>query len=172
MRRCAVWGILVAGFLVCGSDRTRGEPALPAGWRLPEPQELLAPHDQYPMRSDSTQYAAVHADFDGDGRIDEAKFLVSTDGKTYGLFVFLASGFSARLDALPIGDLPGMGVSLVEPGNHRTACGKGYWACRHDEPEVLRLRCAAIDYFKDGSASSVFYWSPKRKSFHRVWTSD
>lgn len=98
--------------------------------------------------------------------------MVSADGRIYGLFVFMGSGTPTMLDSLPIENLEVMGIDVLSPGSHRTACGKGYAVCGKDEPEVVRLRYPGIDYFKDGGANSVFYWSPRRKAFRRIWLSD
>ena len=65
-----------------------------------------------------------------------------------------------------------MGIVLLGPGKHRTACGKGYWDCGKGEPEVLDLKLPAIDYFTYESANSVFYWNKPSSSFQRVWMSD
>ncbi len=43
-----------------------------------------------------------------------------------------------------------MGVDVAKPGEYKTACGKGYFACAEGEPAILRLNRPAIDYFKFG----------------------
>ena len=51
-----------------------------------------------------------------------------------------------------------MGISVMEPGQYNTACGKGYWECAGgDKPSIL-LKHPGLNYFKWGSADSVFYW--------------
>ena len=65
-----------------------------------------------------------------------------------------------------------MGISKVSPGEYETACGKGYFECGPDEPEVLVLKLPGIDYFRFASANSFFYWDNASKSFKRIWISD
>jgi hypothetical protein len=65
-----------------------------------------------------------------------------------------------------------MGIRAVRPGSCRTACGKGYAACEAGEPIVLRLKHWAIDFFKEESANSFFYWEGRAASFRKVWISD
>ncbi len=60
------------------------------------------------------------------------------------------------------------GISLVRPGQYETACGKGYWECGPGEPEVLKLRRPAVEFFKFESASSIFFWDVKTNGFHQV----
>ncbi len=65
-----------------------------------------------------------------------------------------------------------MGIDLVRPGNYQTACGKGYWDCEKDEPELLTLAGPAIDFFKTESANSFFFFDAATHRFRRVWISD
>ncbi len=65
-----------------------------------------------------------------------------------------------------------MGIEVAKPGTHKTACGKGYWACERGEPAVLNLKSPAIDFFRFESANSYFVWDTKTKKFKRIWMSD
>jgi len=65
-----------------------------------------------------------------------------------------------------------MGISILSPGKHQTACGKGYSDCRSGEPEILDLKYSGINYFLFEGASSVFYWDANTNNFKRVWLSD
>lgn len=124
-------------------------------------------------RRESPEDAAVaRGDFDGDGKEDEARLLVSSDGKNYGLFVFLASGPTVQLDSMEVGWLEVMGIETLPPGKHPTVCGKGYRDCQTGEPPILDLRLPGIDYFKSESANSAFYWSLPERRFLRSWLSD
>jgi hypothetical protein len=147
---------------------------LPAGWRLPQLQEIYASDNQAgPWRDeDPDRYLVARGDFDGDGRDDHARLLVSADGKTYALFIFWASGSVTQLDSMDAGFLEVLGIKTLPPGRYRTVCGKGYRACEKGEPETLDLRYPGIDYFQEESADSVFYWSPSEKAFRRIWLSD
>jgi len=152
---------------------TTGPPlVLPAGWRSPTPEEMA----QEWRKNDPLRSFRVRADFNGDGVMDEAQLLVRSDGSGMALVAFLSNpqGFTpVILDEInEPGWLDVMGVALATPGKYRTACGKGYFDCGPDEPEVLVLERPGIDYFKEESANSFFYWDGKTASFKRVWISD
>jgi hypothetical protein len=121
---------------------------------------------------DADKYARVRADFDGDGKEDEARFLVNLTGDKYALFVSFGSGASVRLNVDRIAGLEPMGLRVLSPGKYESACGKGYWECKKGEPDVLRLSKPAVVYFQNESAESVFYWFSSAKKFRRVWLSD
>ena len=151
---------------------------LPEGWRYPTTEEL----SDEPLRKDSpTKYIKVVADFNGDGINDEAYLVKSTKFSGEGLLVRLSDkqkGFRWLVLATtdwgkeyPKVNLS-MGINIVEPGQYKTACGKGYYECKKGEPEVLKLKLPAIDYFKFESANSFFFWDDKTNSFKRIWISD
>ncbi|HXX35768.1 MAG TPA: hypothetical protein VEM15_14965, partial [Thermodesulfobacteriota bacterium] len=126
-------------------------------------------------REDPNLYLTAKADFDGDGKEDEAFLLINVNENKIGLFVQLSSYPEKKIQLDEIQNrawLDVMGVTVVKPGNYKTACGKGYWACEKDEPPALNLKLAAIDYFKEGSANSFFVWDVKKKKFNRIWMSD
>ena len=85
-------------------------------------------------------------------------------------------GEAARVVELvkPVGDASAQyhGIALVKPGRYEAACGKGYFDCKPGEPEILRLKRPAIEFFKYESASSIFFWDSKSQKFRQVWTSD
>lgn len=145
---------------------------VPTGWRLPTKAEL-ANH----WRLTSPHYFAIaQGDFDGDGIADKAYILVSRDEKHVGLFASLSSKQPSKPISLAQEKNPSyievMGISVVEPGKYRTACGKGYWDCAKGEPEEIQLDNQAVAYFKHESSSSYFYWDKSSKSLRRVWISD
>jgi hypothetical protein len=147
---------------------------LPAGWRQPLPNEIYASDNRAgPWRDeDPNKYLVARGDFDGDGREDVAKLLVSTDGKRYALLVFLATGISVQLDSANVQVLETQGIETLPTGTHRTLCGKGYRSCAEGEPAVLELHYPAIIFFTEGTASSVFFWSATDKAFRNVFWSD
>lgn len=174
MRRLAL--TLIFLFLFTASH-AKENIVLPEGWRFPTEAELT-----YVSRKESpTKYSKAIADFNGDGINDEAFLLKSTKFSGEGLFVRLSDkqkGFHwVKLDVIEWGkeypkvDLS-MGVEIAKPGEYKTACGKGYFECKEGEPEVLKLRLPAIDYFRFESANSFFVWNAKTASFKRVWMSD
>ncbi|MBI3514913.1 MAG: hypothetical protein HY060_12750, partial [Proteobacteria bacterium] len=129
MRYLLLASLLLASGTLFGVSHA--DPALPQGWRLPRPDELSSPHDIVQWRDDSPDREAVaRGDFDGDGRQDEARLLVSADGKKYALFVLLGSGRAVRLVIDDVDGLSIMGIAALPPGRHRTACGKGFVECR------------------------------------------
>jgi len=146
--------------------------ALPDGWRMPTKTEL---GDDWRTR-DADKFSVVAGDFNGDGVTDKALLLVSRNGRRAGVYVFLSENGGFKPYALDVRNsndiLPAMGVTKVAAGRYKTACGKGYWACKKSEPSELLLQNDAVEYFKTESASSYFYWNKRSKSFKRVWISD
>ena len=64
------------------------------------------------------------------------------------------------------------GIEKIEPGNYKTACGKGYWECSPNEPELLSLNHAGFRFFKFESASTIWYWDELNHRFNEVAESD
>lgn len=146
----------------------------PSGWRAAEKSDYSA-EDLSFINNRVPNH--VEADFNGDGINDNAWILVNEAENKYGLFIFLGKkGGSYKIIKLSEyqkeTDKLYMGISLIEPGKHQTACGKGYWDCAQDEPKVLTLRNPGINFFKFESANSVFYWNSIKKEFKRIWLSD
>ncbi len=169
--------LIIISFLLSSVSHAGEKISLPKCWRLPTEDELT-----YVNRKGSpTKYSRAVADFNGDGIDDEALLLKSTQFVGEGLFVRLSDkqeGFRwVELDVIHWGreypkvDLS-MGVDVAKPGNYSTACGKGYFECKEGEPEVLKLRLPAIDYFRFESANSFFVWDENTKCFKRIWMSD
>jgi hypothetical protein len=136
-------------------------PEFPAGWKpatkaVYSEKNLLFRKNQVPNH--------IEADFSADGIKDQAWILINASEKTFGLFVFLGTG-NGRYKMMVLDKQKReteklfMGISLLEPGQYKTACGKGYWECKNDEPEVLKLIIPGINFFSFESADSVFYWS-------------
>ena len=137
----------------------------PQGWRAPKDTELGVPRNEL----------SAAADFDGDGKPDQAAILVDDAGRTAGLFVFLSS--SSRWTKLESGKLPewrGLHVIAVKPGKYKTACSKGYgdYACANGEPDNLVLKFFGIDLFKPYSSDLFFYWNVKTKTFKKALITD
>lgn len=153
------------------SESASGEQLLPKGWRRPTTKEF----DDEWRRKDPSKFLRARGDFDGDGREDVVELLVQRQGNSAGLFVWRAvNPVPLLLVKFEKKELKLQGTAVVEPGEYRTACGKGYgeWACAHGEPEVLKLKHQAIDLFYEGSAVSIFYWDAARKAFIEVQMSD
>jgi len=146
---------------------------IPDGWC--EPDSSIT-HQEWRTESEN-KYLSVSGDFDGDGLTDTARILVSDDREAYGLLVFMASREGAPevytlFRDVSVEYLGNMGIETVGPGRYETACGKGYWECGENEPEVLMLSTDAINYFQAESANSFFVWNPNTNNFDRIWISD
>jgi hypothetical protein len=146
---------------------------LPQGWRSPTNEEL---RDTWRDGS-AGRYATVKGDFNGDGIVDEAKLLLRKNGSGFGLFAFVSRKGDFfkmyQLDEMQDGKLMhAVGIKHVACGSYMTACGKGYWDCRKDEPPEIAIRNESIDYFKLEGANSFFYWDGDSHNFNRIWISD
>ncbi len=119
----------------------------------------------------------IEADFNSDGIADHAWILINTSKGLYGLFVLLGQK-SGGHKIIAIDEHKReteklfMGISLWEPGQYKTACGKGYWECKDNETAILNLETPGINFFAFESANSVFYWNSSKKEFKRIWMSD
>ena len=145
---------------------------LPPGWRLPTSQELATEVD-WEEAPDHAQ--SISADFDGDKKDDLAQLLLNDAKNEMALFVMLSSRKFKPLLLDELADkrtIHVMGIGVTDPGEYKTACGKGYWKCEKNEPEFLRLKYSAIDYFKSESANSLFVWNQNLLRFDRIWMSD
>jgi len=144
-----------------------------SGWRTPNKSELTI--DSSLRKEGAISLLTAKADFDGDGKQDEASLLINDKENKMGLFVELSSqpGKKIKLDEIDNKSwIEVMGITVAKPGKYKTACGKGYFDCQKGEPEELNLKLPAIDYFKEGSANSFFIWDKKTKQFKRIWMSD
>ncbi|MGH9253567.1 MAG: hypothetical protein ACRD3C_03250 [Vicinamibacterales bacterium] len=146
----------------------------PSGYRFPTEADYSG--DWKEFRATVPTPFVVRADLNGDAIPDEAWLLPASSGRGWGLFVALGSSNGShrwiRLERDAETDVQGFGISHVEPGQYKTACGKGYWACKRDEPALLDLKAAAFQLFKFESASSIFWWDQPSRSFKRIWMSD
>jgi hypothetical protein len=146
---------------------------LPLGWRMPTAKELGDDIDW--RKEDPNRYLSVSGDFDGDKKQDSAQLLVNDARNSMALFVMLSSNSYKPSLLDEIADkrmITVMGVALAKPAYYKTACGKGYYKCGKNEPENIRLKNPAIDYFKESSANSFFVWQPRTRRFVRLWMSD
>lgn len=143
-----------------------------SGWRTPTQTNLSAASAW--RKEDPELYLTLNADFDGDGKTDTANLLINDKENRIGLFVTMASMKNppVLLEATDIKEIRNMGIKTVKPGQYKTACGKGYWKCKKDEPEILKLKQPAIDFFTYEGANSYFVWDKKDKAFKKIWMSD
>jgi hypothetical protein len=149
--------------------------SLPMGWKFPDSSDIILDWKNFQKEYPKPYYAS--ADYNMDNLVDEAWLLLNNDSKTWGLFVFLKTK-TGSYDCICL-DIDSvnccaqrMGVSVVNPGEYKTACGKGYWDCKDGETPSIVLKYPAIDYFLFESANSFFYWDDKLWKFQRIWMSD
>lgn len=166
--RGAVVALSLAGVL----DAIAGSIVLPAGWRLPTPEELS---DDW-RGGGSDRRAEITGDFNGDGKTDRAVLLISKKNHALGLFVFFVGSKGAHWHKLDeISDslaIHAMGIEVVSRGKYKTACGKGYFPCKSGEPEVIQSEFDIINYFKTESTNRYILFDKHSMSFKKVWMSD
>jgi hypothetical protein len=170
MKRTA-WNSILVTVLLSGVLAAR---TAPTGYRFPNEEDYSG--DWKEFRDQLPTPFVVREDFNGDGVADEVWLLPASDGFGWALFAFLGSakGPSTVISLVRNreANVQGFGVSVVEPGPYKTACGKGYWQCEPGEPDVLELQLPAFQFFKYESASSIFWWDRKSAQFRRTWISD
>jgi hypothetical protein len=166
-------GVLLSWFMAstfCLST----EPILPSGWRTPLTDEV---QDEW-RNQDSNRYLSIRADFNGDGLVDDARLLVCDEKNKLGVFAFMLQKTGTYKTVLLADDINAnryvmaMGISLIEPGTYKTACGKHIVPCGKGELEEISLKYDGINYFKEGSASRYFYWDSSIQSFQKAWIDD
>jgi hypothetical protein len=147
----------------------------PPGWRFPEEADYSGGWQAF--RTVIPEPFHAQGDFDGNGLPDDAWIMFSTLHKGTALFVFLAQPEGPpkviTLDKNPgISKPQNMGIKVVQPGDYKTACGKGYYTCGPNKPEILHLTQPAINYFVFEGANSFFWWDAQgaqTQSFKRTW---
>lgn len=170
----SIW-TAISCVLLAANSVLAGSPTPPKGWRFPTKADEKG--DWVVLAKPGQPAYHARADFNGDGIPDDAYIAIAANGKGWGLFVNLnAKKGKPRIVKLDedAGDTKPqrMGVSVVDPGTYKTACGKGYWDCKGDEPEELSLKTPAIDYILFESANSFFWWDSRVGKFTRTWMSD
>lgn len=163
----AIFFILTLPMLCLSEDFS-----FPSGWRLPNRSEIT----QEWRKRDPNRYLIVKADFNGDGIMDEARLLISNNNSELGLFTFISQKDETfktfKLDEKKdINYIKVLGIVTVPPGRYETFCGfVGH--CDEGELREIFIRYSAINYFKEGSANSFFYWDEQAMSFKQVWMND
>ena len=166
--------IVIIHIALTGLTYAQSMPAFPSGWKPAtktdfSDENLSFNRDRVPNH--------IEADFNGDSIRDHAWILINSSRTAYGLFLFLGidngSYETIQLDEHNMETVKLFtGISLLEAGQYQTACGKGHWACKKDEPEILRLSTPGINYYAFEGANSVFYWNSSNHKFIRTWLSD
>ncbi|HEY3043000.1 MAG TPA: hypothetical protein VGJ39_03195 [Vicinamibacterales bacterium] len=142
----------------------------PDGWRFP----TTADNTKQWAELDPSLPVPFHVsgDFNGDGLTDHAWILVGDAHDAFGLFVLLgARGKDPRVIkvfAYQECCAQSYALGLAQPGRHFTVCGRG----RSDCPEFVTLKNQGFEFMTLGTASALFYWSPRAKRFMSVPVSD
>jgi hypothetical protein len=143
-------------------------------WHAPTEDEL-GNHAEW-RKDDPNHYLLIKADFDGDNEEDTARLVVHDKENKMGILVTLSS--LAKTGPLLIAAnndkraIQTIGIKVAKPGEYKTACGKGYYDCKKDEPEQIRFDRPGIDFFKYESANMYFLWNGDSKSFYEIYISD
>jgi len=139
-------------------------------WRFPDSSDLTG---AWARSSESEAPYRAAGDFDGNGLPDEAWISLSVPETQWRLVILMNDGAEAlTLFTSTSGDARRYGIGRVPPGDHRTACGKGYWDCEEGEPALLSIVNPGIRLFRFESASRIFYWDTETGRFSQVWESD
>jgi hypothetical protein len=171
--RALRFGLFHAGILstigfVCLSVQAQ---EFPKGWHTPAANLTRQKFRQ----GERNHFLVAVGDYNGDGVPDKAFLLVNDASSELGLFVCLKTSNGCdwrRLEEMDVGFLDVMGIATVKSGRYQTACGKGYWECDEDEPSILILKHAAIEFFKEDSASSYYVYDRQKNDFTAIAISD
>ena len=120
--------------------------------------------------SESVDPSTIEADFDGDGRRDQALIAVRTSDGARGLIVALKSRLHvlvlsgenrAGIDADKSALLEA-GLQVVKPGSWQPNCFDD--ECSRNPPRRIRLKYSGILLYDEGS-TVLYYWDAKAKRF-------
>lgn len=168
---------ILLAFAVClfSPAILHADPPAPDGWRFPGESDYS--DDWLQHRETHPVPFHVRSDFNGDGMADDAWIVIPRKGDGGGLCVILA-----RKDAPPdviwldrgkmVYKPQLVGIVAVPPGQHKTACGKGYFECGPGEPEKLDLSLPSFQFIYFGKASILYWWDAEKKSFNTTSMSD
>lgn len=122
-----------------GALAAQGSEDAPSGYRFPSEADYSG--DWKESRATVPMPFVVRADFDDDGTLDEAWLLPMSSGTGWGLFAALGAAKGprrfVRLEEDRKTEVQGFGITLVKPGQYKTACGKGYWLASVTNPNCL-----------------------------------
>jgi len=125
-------------------------------------------------RESKQRFLLVMGDFNGDGKVDFAKFQISCDSKRIAAFAFIKNGNkykSILLADIPLNAMVAYGIKLVKPGFYKGISENGNV---NDLKSYIteKIRFDSIELFKNESVSSIFYYDTKTQKFKRLWISD
>ncbi|MBT9096465.1 hypothetical protein KFZ76_01920 [Methylovulum psychrotolerans] len=140
---------------------------LPVGWCQPAAAdftlEWLENKQDTPMPYHISDY------INGDHHKDEVWILLDDQRKNWGVFAFLNQGGgqyrTIELDRFIIAEIHPQMVELHALKNdvYETACGKGYWKCRKNEPAKVTIKNDGFAYGPSGQGGSkIVFWRKDR----------
>lgn len=125
----------------------------PYGWHQPTKAEL---------GKRGNKGLSLRADFDGDGKPDNAVILADDRGRAVGVFAFMSSTSRwAKLDSEAVAELQHWSIVLARPGTYETECPPEDAECK---PGTVRLERPGIQSLLGGKAT-LFYWDADAKAF-------
>ena len=140
-------------------------------WRFPSEQDITG--DWKIFQNQIPRPYFVEGDFDGNGVDDEIWLVINTSSSGWQLIAILNGNESPKiLVTAAEGTAQTFGIEKVQPGDYKTACGKGYWECSSNEPESLSLKQPGFRFFKFESASTIWYWDSTYNQFNEIAESD
>lgn len=140
----------------------RTESYIPKGWCQPTTSDYkgdwLAFRKRVPIPFHTSGW------FNGDKKRDEAWILFDSSWQRWAIFIFLKENGDKyemiKLRETTFTNLSPqfINISIAPPGEHETACGKGYWECAEGEPAkvVLQENGLIISPYESGGASLVY----------------
>jgi hypothetical protein len=175
---CAILALCLQPFVldqpVSAAQATRDDLP-PKGYRFPTDADYR--DDWKEFRASLPVPFHVSADFDGNGSADDAWIMLAERSSGWALVAYMRSATGQARVVTLLTDSgktspQSMGITVVVPGRYETACGKGYWKCRVNEPDALNLPLPSFAFSLYEGASSIFWWDAKAKQFRRTWISD
>lgn len=120
--------------------------------------------------ADPSRFAVIQGDFDGDGLADQARLQFSPRTHEAAVFVFLAKSGKTyervQLQRLPDHAARALGLANVKAGRYATACGRSTtFQCKSDEPQQVALERDGISVFRNGGATTYYWWDDRAKRF-------
>ncbi|MFZ5471690.1 MAG: hypothetical protein ACOZIN_19865 [Myxococcota bacterium] len=164
--------LTTATLVLCAAGPDAAPPR--EGSRLPRGWKLAQPVKESGCDRKNSDLMTAKADFDGDKKEDTARLLSKQNGQGLGVWVWLTSKKKPLL-VVEFDHSDGghdMGIAAAGPGTYDTACGRGYWTCKADEPAKLSLVNSGLDIFTCESANQFAWWDSKTNAFMSVWMSD
>lgn len=161
MRISALLIILLSNLAIAGG------PVLPEKWRQATDNETYQKFGDFNLKT------IISGDFNGDGLVDGATVVVTSDNQKQELVVFLYNKDLKEqwivLDSVPFTGEISMGLEKVSPGKTNVLCQTDK-ECESDYKKEITIEYDAIDYYRPMSANSIFIY--ENNTFERVWQSD